>query len=349
MSLEDIRSECSETAGLLQPYVDGELASAEQERVGSHLEHCRGCRSAVSEQQWVRATLRAVERDRAPASLRARIGAALDEVDREDAVSSSGAAEASAAGLPARRPRTITVRTAAVPMRPSLWSRTWSMFGDMLRGGLVLAPAGAMAVGLFFVAREGLISSQPLGSHRLGTALVSSPIAHGGASDHTHEGDRPRPGDSLPPIGAGPRGELQLVRAELGRTPADDGASLRFAVVRGGQPTGEHLVDHQAPDHAFALSGTLVHFRGAQFHLARTAAGDPMLLFQRGGTVHRVILEGGHRAMPGPGDVEASTPDYAFLLDYATSGLDPQTDRQRAADHRHDPAPDHVPLHVSAP
>ena len=60
MSLQDIRSECSDTAALLQPYVDGELAVAEQERVACHLEDCRPCRSAVAEQQWVRATLRAV-------------------------------------------------------------------------------------------------------------------------------------------------------------------------------------------------------------------------------------------------------------------------------------------------
>ena len=38
MSLEDIRSECSDTAALLQPYVDGEQGATEQERVAAHLE-----------------------------------------------------------------------------------------------------------------------------------------------------------------------------------------------------------------------------------------------------------------------------------------------------------------------
>ena len=92
MSLKDIRSECSDVAGFLQPYVDGELNEDEQEQVASHLESCSGCRAAVSEQAWVRATLQAVERDAAPQALRAKILLGLDEVDREQAAEAAASA-----------------------------------------------------------------------------------------------------------------------------------------------------------------------------------------------------------------------------------------------------------------
>src|SRR5512134_745800 len=83
MSLEDIRSECADTARLLQPYVDGELAVPEQERVAGHLESCKPCRVAVEEQNWVRSALRSVAIERAPESLSRRIVAELDVVDAE--------------------------------------------------------------------------------------------------------------------------------------------------------------------------------------------------------------------------------------------------------------------------
>ncbi len=346
MSLEDIRSECSQAAGLLQPYVDGELESAEQERVASHLEHCRGCRSAVSEQQWVRATLRAIERERAPASLLARIGVALDEVDR-DSLETASIPEHAADAATTRRPHTTTVRTTPVPMRRSTWSRIGSLFADVLRGGLVLAPAGAMAVGLFFVARDGLVSTEAIGSHRLGTALVSPPVVVE-ADNESKTVERARPGHSLPPLVTGSRDELQLVRAELGRAPTEVGASLRFAVVRGGQPTGAHLVDHQAPEHGAALTGAVVTFRGARYHLARTVAGDPMLQFERAGVAHRVVLERDQRTNRHGATVDAETPDFAFLLDYASSALDPHA---RAVNpeldppgHRDQPPSDHTQI-----
>ena len=83
MSLEDIRSECTDIAALLQPYVDGELQADEQEKVADHLHRCNGCRTAVSEQAWVRTVLQTVERERAPQALRARLQQGLDEIDGE--------------------------------------------------------------------------------------------------------------------------------------------------------------------------------------------------------------------------------------------------------------------------
>ena len=129
MSLEHIRSECSDVAAALQPYVDGELTDEEQDKVAEHLEGCSGCRAAVSEQMWVRATLRAVEREQAPRGLDAKILLRLDEVDRE----------------------------AAPAVRSVSWSRRLK---DLFRGGLVMLPAGAVAAALFFAGMSTRLRSE---------------------------------------------------------------------------------------------------------------------------------------------------------------------------------------------
>ncbi|MFO0637223.1 MAG: zf-HC2 domain-containing protein [Nannocystaceae bacterium] len=291
MSLQDIRSECTDTAALLQPYVDGELASAEQERVAAHLEGCRPCRSAVSEQQWVRATLRAVERDRAPASLRARVMASLDAIDAEAPPQPVVTAAAS----------TTPVAAPARPRR-SLWSRMGSAIGDLMRGALVMVPASAVAAGLFLVAREGFVPvDHGNTAPGLSAALGSAPKP----ADTTAKPALPaRPGESLPPVAAPARGELQLVRADVppgehgaglagAATPV--GARLRYQVLRSGQPTGQHVIDHQAPLGHGPLQGLPVEFRGHQFFVDQTQGGEPSLRFDFGGVAHMLVLEGGRR------------------------------------------------------
>lgn len=269
MSLQDIRSECSDTATLLQPYVDGELASAEQERVAGHLECCRPCRAAVAEQQWVRATLRAVKREVAPASLRIRISAELDEVDRERVSSTP-------------------------PARRSLWHRLGSALADAGRGAMIMVPAGAVAVGLFFVARDGFAPARPMSS-ALGSSLTQ---LHGAASDDAPatgntSGQATRPGATLPPLPPANLGELQLVRADLPGVVAPEvpGARLRYQVMRGGLPTGQHVVDHQAPV-GLTASGTPVEFRGRQFLVDQTPVGEPLVRFDLAGVSHNLVLEG---------------------------------------------------------
>src|SRR5205085_8371315 len=117
------------------------------------------------EQHWVRATLRAVQRDVAPAALRARIGVELDAIDREPA--SASQTGASASGMSIATTRRDKPRAQA---RPSLWSRAMTTLADMARGGMVMVPASAVAVGLFFVAREGMVQVDPAGAH-LGAAM----------------------------------------------------------------------------------------------------------------------------------------------------------------------------------
>lgn len=289
MSLQDIRSECADTAALLQPYVDGELASAEQERVAAHVECCRPCRSAISEQQWVRATLRAVKREVAPASLRTRILAELDEVDREV--------------------------VAVAPSRPSWWARLGSAIADAGRGAMIMVPAGAVAVGLFFVAREGFTPahSMPGGLGSALTRVGAHTVAEG--SDQTAPS---RPGASLPPItvtglGANKLGELQLVSADVPGTAHPShvpGARLRYEIVRDGLPTGQHVIDQQAPA-GVRPSGTPVEFRGRRFLLDRTSGDEPAVHFELAGVSHMFVLEGAERER-----------DYSVLLELVDQKFD---------------------------
>src|SRR5688572_3862727 len=232
MSLEHMRSECSDVAGSLQPYVDGELTDDEQEKVAEHLERCSGCRSAVSEQMWVRATLRTVEREQAPRGLQAKLMLRLDEVDREAVV------------------------------RPGLLRRIGARTRDLFRGGLVMLPAGAVAAALFFVARGGLEETPTLPVSPMSAAL---PV---GKSPAVAEKGAPNLGKLEPQVGfpiqvAKPQVKgVQLVGAQLDETAKDRGlgARLRYRLR-----TGDHIIDRQRPAGGPAPIGTPVTFRGNQY------------------------------------------------------------------------------------
>ena len=281
MSLEDIRSECSDIAGLLQPYVDGELQADEQEKVAEHLHRCKGCRAAVSEQAWVRATLQSVDRDRAPQALRARVFQGLDEVDRE--------VEAEAAAVQAST--------------PGFAARMWARVRDMGRGGLIMVPAGAAAIGLFFFARQGVPDETQPTAHAalpvggIGSALMTgtdparraqsddaSPAKadegkqnEAGTATKADETDKTDIDDELlrhvrslePTVGFDvqipldvrrPRGDtaqIQLVSASLDQLdPASDpSVQLRYEMRAEGRSTGHHLVDRQLRAASFDTPG----------------------------------------------------------------------------------------------
>lgn len=300
MSLKDIRSECSDVAGLLQPYVDAELNEQEQEQVAAHLEDCAGCRAAVSEQAWVRATLQALERDPSPRALRAKVLLALDEVDRERAAE----------------------RAASAP--PSLGARVWARLRDLGRGGLIMVPAGAVAVALFFMAREGVITSDDQSATAspgfgLGSALVP------GTAPHAAHGDEdvmraiselePQVGFrvQVPHRAADTAQDLQLVGARLHHAGGSEppAADLRYQL-----PGGLHVVDRQLPAAAFAPRGAPASYSGRSYHLHRDEAGRPALWFEVGGVAHRVVLEGARAPAP-EGITDPEHPDYALLLRFA--------------------------------
>lgn len=331
MSLEDIRSECSDTAALLQPYVDGELGATEQERVAAHLESCRPCRAAVQEQHWVRATLRAVQRDEAPAALRARIVAELDALDQDPAASQAGASTSSA-GIPGTLPHADGGRLARGNTRPqptvppSLWSRVVATLSDVARGGMVMVPASAVAVGLFFVAREGMVPVEPSGAN-LGAAMSSHSV-HPSRTDSapTDPSAAPKPKSDL--VVAPPRspmdGNVQLVHARVADDDPQKGASLHYDVLRDGRPTGQRVVDHQVSAGARPPSGIPVVFGGHRYLLDQTAVGDPVLHYEVGGVAHMVVLEGSIRRAP---SAQPDLPDFSFLLDFADRNM-----KERAAE-----------------
>lgn len=290
MSLQDIRSECSEFATLLQPFIDRELADDEHERVSHHLSSCRACRSAVSEQMWVRATLRSLPMPTAPVALRRAILGQLDDVDAE-----------------------LVQATAATSMwrRASERARTFVRGG--LQGGLVMVPAAAVALGLFVVTRgdTGTDASPP----SLGTSLVSAsakrPVAERLAmrsrwSDHLAT-------VALPPrvAGSDPRAQrVQLVGAHLdGDNDVEQGARLMFRVVQEGQVEGAQVVDRQRPAGGPPPRGTPVTFRGQRYLMGRADDGNPFLHFEHGGIAHWVGLD--------PVSPRTGTDDLAILLDVA--------------------------------
>jgi len=331
MSLEDIRSECSDTAALLQPYVDGELGATEQERVAAHLEACRPCRAAVQEQHWVRATLRAVQRDQAPAALRARIVAELDALDQDPAASQAGAST-SHAGIPGTLPHADGGRAARgnthphPVVRPSLWSRAVATLADVARGGMVMVPASAVAVGLFFVAREGMVPVEP--SANLGAAM-SSPSVHpsrkqADAPTETSPSAKPKNDLVVAPPRSPMHGGVQLVHARVADDDPHKGASLHYDVLRDGRPTGQRVVDHQVSAGARPPSGIPVVFGGHRYLLDQTAVGDPVLHYEVGGVAHMVVLEGSLARSP---SAQPDLPDFSFLLDFADRNI-----KERAAE-----------------
>ncbi len=304
MSLEHIRSECSEVAALLQPHVDGELADAEQQRVAEHLDGCDACRAAVSEQMWVRATLRSVERQPAPQALRARVLLGLDEVDSE------AEAEAAASAPP-----------------PSLGARLRARTSDLMRGGMVMLPAAAVAAGLFLVARGGLQPVQTMPASGLSTAMTRATVSKDAPKT------APAPVAALPGLSAiqpqvafpiqvaSPSGKerVQLVGARLDPTAGNAqqlGARLRYRVFEGAAGREHHIIDRQRPVGGPSPTGTPVTFKGQQYTVSRADSGAPTVQFEHGGVAHMLTLEGGPRSQTAE-TVHVESPDFSVLLDVA--------------------------------
>lgn len=294
MSLKDIRSECSDVAALLQPYVDAELADDERERVAEHLQDCDPCRAAVSEQLWVQATLRVLDPEQAPASLRNKVLARLDEVDVREQ-----------------------------ERQPGLWTRIASRGRDFMRGGLVMVPAAAVAGVLFLVARGGLEPATQLSPSGIGTALSSAKLAAPPATPEQSEVGSEiadlEPDVDFPIQIVRPRAELghdedvQLVGARLddADSAVRPGARLRYRVFAPGADDEHHVIDRQRAAGGPAPAGSPITFKGRQYLLVRTPSGEPVLHFERSGVAHMLRLEPGGLA---PG---ASKDDFSILLDVA--------------------------------
>jgi len=278
MSLQEIRSECTDVATLLQPFIDRELGDEEHERVAGHLDTCHACRIAVSEQLWVRSTVRTLERSTAPASLRERIFADLDEVDGH----------------------------AIAPLR---WARFRSALRGLARGSVVMLPATAVAAALFVVAMGEVPSTTALGtSLAISGETQSAPEPPPGWSSALAEMQ-----PEVAPLRAGPEGShlVQLVGARLD----EPSARLMFRVLHDGNPAGPRIVARQRPAGDPPPRGTPITFRGQRYLLCFAEDGAPFLHFEHGGMAHSVRLESsGAARSPRPAD---ASEDLALLLDVA--------------------------------
>ncbi|MCR9162075.1 MAG: anti-sigma factor family protein [Nannocystaceae bacterium] len=315
MSLENIRSECSEYAALLQPHVDGELADEEQRRVSDHLEMCEACRAATSEQMWVRATLRSLEREPAPSRLRAGVLAALDEADQADQADAADPADATA---PHEDPAAGVPNDAPIPIESARKGRV----RDLLRGAVVMVPAAAVAAGLFFVARGGLEPVQTMPGAGLSAAMghARAPaeaatgaeprtVANGAAGLSELDDLQPQLDFPLQVAPSQPEQRVELVGARLDNAGKPGlGARLRYRIAG-----DQHVIDRQRPIGGPPPSGAKVVFRGQPYTVSHDT-GAPTLHFELGGVAHQLTLEG---ANPSAGSLDVDSPDFAVLLDMA--------------------------------
>jgi mycothiol system anti-sigma-R factor len=294
MSLEDIRCECTDAAKLLQPYIDGELSKEEHERVARHLESCNGCRSAVREQHWVRTILQSLERERAPQALRARILLGLDEIDAE---------------------RTEAMTRGSVEQ--GLGRRVLRKMRDLARGGMIMIPAGAVAVALFVAARQGLLP----GDVDTKAATPGSLVDQDGKKDDEavlRALEELQPKLDFPVQVAGQQGAAQLVGAGIdANVPhplGGPGARLEYDVpLPGGVAT--RVIDRQAQPSGIAPRGDRKVFRGRTYYLDRDAEGRPVVYVQVGGVAHVLTVRGGHYLHGATNRPSAA--DFAVLLNLA--------------------------------
>lgn len=279
MHPDNIDHDGDEIIGLLQPFVDGELTAEEHARVAAEIAANPEYQEYVESQQRVRAALRELVLVPAPAELRARVRADLDAVDHE---------------------RAGKVRWLA-PVIGRLRA-----FG---KGTMLMMPAAAAALVLFFVVRNGSLPGldEESGSHVDG-ALAGSLVVR---KPQQAQGGFPV---QVAPSRALPSG-VELV------SDSDDADST--ARVRYRSATGEDIVDLQRPLALVELQGTRRMFRGHVYHLDRDARGHARVEFVLGSVHHSLALEGRDRPMApsrgSAGEPDPTDPDFRTLLELAAA------------------------------
>jgi hypothetical protein len=305
MSLEPSDLDHAEAIALLQPFVDGELADAERELVARQIADNPAYQAFVREQQQVRATLRTLARETAPAELRARIAAELDAVvaEREQG------------------------RLAPLLDRAK-------SFG---RGAMLMVPAAAAAAVLFFVTSNYLPEPDLDSAHVEGSMTKSMGQSPGKRSERSDvkptanpsanpienrvaSEPAPEPDPSLPSgeqLADNPGFAVQVAPArslpegvalvtDSGMLPSSS-ATVRYRV--GG---GAVVVDRQRRAGGVLLEGARQVFRGHDYYLARDSHGRPQVGFQLAHVQHELVLEGAApRSDVGVGVAE---PDFQVLL-----------------------------------
>jgi anti-sigma factor RsiW len=280
----------AEVVALLQPFVDGELTDEERALVASRIAENPEYQAIVREQQQVRAALRSLPRELAPAGLRERVLADLDALDAERRASEQRGWLAPVVG-----------RIKA--------------FG---RGAMLMVPAAAAAVVLFVVASNtGLLGRTSVeGVHVDGGMAKSLTV---GPAHERPVGERlanPRDGLALPELDelgfavqiAPPR---SLPRG-VALVTDDPNSASSSATVRYRDGGGGVLVDVQRPAGATELHGTRQVFREHDYYLGRDEMGRARVEFLVGRVHHSLVLEGGDARVGAAVTVDA--PDFQRLL-----------------------------------
>lgn len=302
MSLEpmDPDHDHAEIVGLLQPFVDGELSDDERELVASRIAANPEYQAIVREQQQVRAALRSLPRELAPAGLRERVLADLDAVDAER--------------------RAAEQRGWFAPVLGRI-----KAFG---RGAMLMVPAAAAAVVLFMVANNaGWMDGASVGGAHVDGGMVNSltvqPSKPEQAKQHAvAQLDEPLDDRGLPngaeldelgfAVQIAPSGALPPDVALVSDGPSSVSSS---AVVRYRVGGGAVMVDNQRRAGVVEPVGTRQVFREHEYHLGYDDEGRPRVQFLVGRVHHSLVLEGGnaHGAHHGA-DANVEAPEFQSLL-----------------------------------
>jgi anti-sigma factor RsiW len=294
MTLDTIDPDHAEVVALLQPFVDGELSDEERALVASRIAENPEYHAIVREQQQVRAALRSISREVAPASLRERVLADLDAVDEER--------------------RATEERGWFAPVVGRI-----KAFG---RGAMLMVPAAAAAVVLFVVANNaGWISGPGVDGTHVDGGMASSLSVRPKHHAAPAEPARPELGTDDSSLPHPPDSELGFAVQIAPQRSLPDGVALvsddpssasSSAMVRYRDGGGAVMVDRQRRAGVAQLRGTRQVFREHDYHLGRDDQGRPRVEFQVGRVHHSLVLEGG--AEQGGADVTIDAPEFERLL-----------------------------------
>jgi hypothetical protein len=197
---------------------------------------------------------------------------------------------------------------------------------------MVMVPAGAVAMALFFVARQGMEPAQTVPTAGIGSAVVALESTHEAPEDLGRMLAEVEPQLDFPVQIARPAQHVELVGArvdpKLAGNAESPGARLRYRVLEDGEATGYHLIDHQHAAHpteaqaprgrSLHPQGSVINYMGRQYVLDRENDA-PAVHFVQGGVAHVMSLEGRPRlgSPPGIPAVDGLSPDFSLLLQLA--------------------------------
>ncbi|PRQ08979.1 anti-sigma factor family protein [Enhygromyxa salina] len=303
MTLDTLEPDHAEMVALLQPFVDGELSDEERELVAGQIALDPEFQAIVREQQEVRAALRELERELAPAGLRERILADLDAVQAEQ--------------------RAAEQRGWFAPVVGRI-----KAFG---RGALLMVPAAAAAGLLFVVANNagwiglqdttahvdgGLASSMPIRTHKSAKQVPAEPAPKVAVAPAA----APGPDPSLPSgerlaeeqgfaVQVAPPRSLPKDVALVSDSKTAPGSS---AMVRYRDGSGALMVDRQRRAGVAELHGRPLAALGHDYYLSRDEQGRARVEFRLGAVHHSLVLEGADARIDGAISVDEA--DFRSLL-----------------------------------